>query len=93
MADRLREARDQINEQPSLPPSPERVRAALDVLRPGLIADGGNLELVRVDEDGSILVDLQGNCASCPAQQMTIRNVIEPALKESLAGVSCVVVS
>ena len=69
------------------------MRAALDVLRPGLIADGGNVELVRVDEDGSILIDLQGNCADCPAQEMTLRKVIEPQLKEALPGVVCVVVS
>ena len=69
------------------------MRAALDVLRPGLIADGGNLELVRVDEDGPILLDLQGNCASCPAQAATIQHVMEPHLKDNLPGVSGIVVS
>ena len=93
MTDRLREARDQINEQTALPPPPERVRAARDVLQHGLIADGGNLELVRVDEDGPILLDLQGNCASCPAQAATIQHVMEPHLKDNLPGVSGIVVS
>lgn len=67
------------------------MRAALDVLRPGLIADGGNLELVRVDEDGSILLDLQGSCATCPAQDATLHQVIEPYLKENVPGVTCVI--
>lgn len=75
------------------PPKPEDVRAALDVLRPGLLADGGNVELVSVDDDGTVHIALQGACADCPAQEMTLRHVLEPQLRERLTGVQGVVVS
>ena len=75
------------------PPKPEDVRAALDVLRPGLLADGGNVELVSVDGDGTVHIALQGACADCPAQEMTLRHMLEPQLRERLTGVQGVVVS
>ncbi len=92
MEDSLKEGRIEINAaQP--PPKPEEVRAALDVVRPGLLADGGNVELVSVDDDGTVHVSLQGACASCPAQEMTLRHVLEPQLRQRLSGVRGVVVS
>jgi Fe-S cluster biogenesis protein NfuA len=90
MEDRLREARDEINEAAAFKPRPEDVRAALDVLRPGLLADGGNLELMSIEEDGTVRLELQGACVDCPAQQMTLRLVIEPYLKEQFRGVTSV---
>jgi Fe-S cluster biogenesis protein NfuA len=92
MDDSLREGRSEINAA-GPPPKPEEVRAALDVLRPGLLADGGNVELVSVDDDGTVHVALQGACADCPAQEMTLRHVLEPQLRERLRGVTGLVVS
>ncbi len=72
------------------PPTPEQAREALDAVRPGLIADGGNVELVEVEEDGTVLVALQGACKGCPASRRTLELVIEPALKQRLPGVAAV---
>ena len=97
MAARLREGPDQINALGRVlgeriePPPPARVRAALDSIRPGLIADGGNLELVDVAEDGTVTVELQGACRQCPAAGATLFYVIEPRLRKQLPGVTAVV--
>ena len=90
MSERLREGPGEINAG-STPPRPEDVRAALDVVRPGLLADGGNVELVRVDDDSTVQLELQGACRRCPAQERTLRQVIEPRLRERVSGVGAVV--
>lgn len=69
----------------------DQVEAALDRLRPALVADGGNVELVGVDVDGTVRVSLEGACASCPAQLATVRLALEPALRDAVPGVSAVV--
>jgi len=69
----------------------EAVESELDRLRPGLIADGGNVELVDVDEDGTVRIELQGTCRTCPAQVATLRIGIEDPLKKAVKGVSAVV--
>jgi Fe-S cluster biogenesis protein NfuA len=68
-----------------------RVESALDRLRPALVADGGNVELVDVDEDGVVSVQLQGACATCPAQSATLRYGLEACLRAELPDVSSVV--
>jgi Fe-S cluster biogenesis protein NfuA len=67
------------------------VEAALDRLRPALVADGGNVELVGVDDDGTVRVTLQGACANCPAQLATVRVGLEEPLVKGVAGVTAVV--
>jgi len=69
----------------------QRVEAALDLLRPALVADGGNVELLEVDEDGTVHLQLQGACATCPAQLATLRVALEPTLREEVPGVTHVV--
>ena len=69
------------------------MRAALDAVRPGLIADGGNIELLAVGEDGTVWVELQGACKTCPAAALTLRLVVEPGLREVVPGVSAVVIA
>ena len=69
----------------------EDVRRALDIVRPGLVADGGNAELISVTEDGAVRLELQGACARCPAREMTRRLVLEPALRARVPGVTAVV--
>ena len=71
----------------------DAVEAALDRLRPGLVADGGNVELVGIDTDGTVRVMLQGACASCPAQLATLRVAIEEPLRRAVPGVSGVIPS
>ena len=76
-----------------LPPRREIVEAWLDRIRPALVADGGNLELVGVEHDGTVRVALQGACADCPAQLATLRVGIEEPLKRALPGVQAVVLA
>ncbi len=67
------------------------VAAVLELLRPSLQADGGDVELVGVDEDGVVTVELQGACKGCPMSQMTLANGVERILKERVPGVTRVV--
>ncbi len=64
------------------------VQQALDEIRPMLQADGGDVELVEVTEDGVVRVRLQGACQGCPMSQMTIKNGIERLLMEKVDGVT-----
>ena len=61
----------------------ERVEEALDKIRPALMQDGGNVELVDVD-DGTVKVRLTGACGSCPMSTMTLRMGIERLLKQEI---------
>jgi Fe-S cluster biogenesis protein NfuA len=63
------------------------VRKALEDVRPMLQADGGDVELVEVTEDGIVRVRLQGACQGCPMSQMTVKNGIEQLLVEKVPGV------
>lgn len=66
----------------------ERVEKALEELRPMLQADGGDVELVEVNEDeGIVKLRLTGACAGCPFSQMTLKNGIERILKEKIPEV------
>ena len=63
----------------------ERVEKALDKIRPALENDGGNVELVDVDEKkGIVKVKLVGACGSCPMSQLTLRMGVERVLKEEI---------
>jgi Fe-S cluster biogenesis protein NfuA len=73
------------------PPKREIVESWLDRIRPGLVADGGNVELVGVENDGTVRITLQGACAACPAQIATLRVGIEEPLRRALPGVQAVV--
>lgn len=57
-----------------------RVKDALQIIRPYLQADGGDVELVQVTKDGIVEVRLTGACGTCPMSQMTLRAGIERAL-------------
>jgi Fe-S cluster biogenesis protein NfuA len=82
-----------INASPARSADTQAVRRALDALRPGLLADGGNAELIAVEEDGTVRLALQGACASCPAREMTVRRVLEPFLRRKVPGVTSVLAS
>jgi len=64
----------------------ERVEKSLDTIRPALMADGGNVELVDV-ENGIVKVKLMGNCGSCPSSTMTLKMGIERAIMENIPEV------
>ena len=65
----------------------ERVKEVLKEIKPSLQADGGDVELVEVTEEGIVKVELQGACAGCPMSQMTLKNGIERKLKEEIPEV------
>ena len=67
------------------------VAAVLDLIRPSLIADGGDVNLVDVTDDGKVVVELVGACKGCPLSQMTLANGIERILMERVPGVTGVV--
>lgn len=59
----------------------EQIKASLEKLRGGLQADGGDLELVRID--GKVVyLRLVGHCGSCPFAMMTLKQGIETALQQ-----------
>jgi len=68
----------------------EKVEKVLDEIRPGLIADGGNVELVDVSDDGIVKVKLTGACAGCPMSTMTLKMAIEKKLKEVIPEIKAV---
>lgn len=69
----------------------EKVEKALDLIRPSLEADGGNVELIDVDEaTGTVKVKLVGACGSCPMSQLTLRMGVERILKEQVPEVQVV---
>ena len=67
----------------------EKVQQVIEKLRPMLQADGGDVELVDV-EDGVVKVRLQGACAGCPMSQMTLKNGIERMMKQEIPEVKSV---
>ena len=69
----------------------ENVARVLDLVRPSLQADGGDCRLVEVQEDGTVVVELQGACSGCPKSQLTLANGIERILKEHVAGITRVI--
>lgn len=69
----------------------ENVELVLDRLRPGLVADGGNVELIDVEADGTVRIAMQGACADCPAQPATLRVGIEEPLRQAIPGVTAVI--
>jgi len=69
----------------------EKVEAALNKIRPSLQADGGNIELVDVSDDGVVKVRLTGACGCCPMSQMTLKAGVEKVIKEDVPEVKEVV--
>ena len=69
----------------------EKVEKVLDKIRGMLMADGGNVELVDVSEDGVVKVRLTGACGGCIMSQMTLKMGIERAIKEEIPQIKEVV--
>lgn len=69
----------------------EQVQEVLELIRPALQADGGDVELVDVSDDGIVSVRLTGACGSCPMSTMTLKMGIERTLTEKIPQVKEVV--
>jgi Fe-S cluster biogenesis protein NfuA len=68
----------------------EKVQSTLDTIRPSLQADGGDVELLGVEEDGTVKVRLQGACRGCPMAAMTLQMGIERILKKEVPEIKAV---
>lgn len=69
----------------------EEVIEALQTVRPFLQRDGGDLELVDINDDGVVFLRLLGACGSCPISKLTLKNLIESQLAEMVEGITEVV--
>jgi Fe-S cluster biogenesis protein NfuA len=79
---------NQMAENPNDAGMGRQVKAVIDHIRPLLQADGGDIELVGVDEPtGTVSVRLQGACRGCPSAAMTLRMGVERHLKEKVPAV------
>ncbi len=77
-------------QNPSLPIR-ERVQGVLNLIRPAIQADGGDVELVDVDAEGVVQIRFHGACHGCPSSSMTLQDGIQRNLREKVPEVSRVV--
>ena len=68
----------------------DKVEEVLNKIRPSLVADGGNVELIDVN-DGVVKLKLTGACAGCPLSTLTLKNGIERFLKQEIPEIKEVV--
>lgn len=61
-----------------------KIETALDTIRPYLKADGGNVKLLEVDKNQVAILELLGNCGSCPMSTMTLQAGVEEAIKREV---------
>lgn len=69
----------------------QKVEEVLEAIRPNLQADGGDIELIDISDDGVVKVQLQGACHGCPMSQITLSQGVERVLKDKVEGVTSVV--
>ena len=69
----------------------QRVQGVIDLIRPAVQADGGDIELVDVSPDGVVQVRFHGACHGCPSSKMTLQMGIERNLRERVPEVTQVV--
>ena len=77
--------------EPAAPSVRERVQGVLNLIRPAVQADGGDIELVDVDDAGVVQVRFHGACHGCPSSTMTLQHGIERNLRERVPEVTRVV--
>ena len=64
----------------------EKVKQAIDELRPFLMNDGGNIEIIKI-ENNTVYVNLQGACVGCPMREFTLKEGVEKIIKEKVPEV------
>jgi Fe-S cluster biogenesis protein NfuA len=78
--------------KPSSEPSiREKVQTVIDLIRPAVQADGGDIELVNVSGDGVVQIRFHGACHGCPSSHMTLQMGIERNLREQIPEVTQVI--
>lgn len=71
----------------TLTPLEERINTALDRIRPAIAADGGDVWLIRVENDVAY-VQMLGACGGCPASHLTLKNGIETVVREDVPEIT-----
>ncbi len=66
----------------------EKVAQVIDIMREALVADGGDIELIGVDDDGVVSVEMTGSCAGCALSSYDLSMGVERVLKERVPGVT-----
>ncbi|KYK30538.1 MAG: hypothetical protein AYK23_04520 [Candidatus Proteinoplasmatales archaeon SG8-5] len=69
----------------------EEVEKAIEEIRPHLAADGGDVELVEITDDGIVKVRFQGACAGCPMKQFTLQTGVGKIIMERVPQVKQVI--
>lgn len=69
----------------------EKIQTALNSIRPFLLADGGDVELVNVTDDLEVQIKLLGNCCNCGMKMMTMKAGIEEGLRNAIPSIKSVV--
>lgn len=69
----------------------EKVLVALEQLKPFLHADGGDMELVEIQDDGTVVVRLLGACSDCSMSMMTLKAGLEEQVKKAAPEVKSVI--
>jgi len=68
----------------------EKVEEVLGTIRPMLQADGGDVELVSIEDDGTVRVKLKGACGGCPMSRITLKRGIETRMKQVIPDLKSV---
>ncbi|MCE4217073.1 MULTISPECIES: NifU family protein [Aquirufa] len=71
-------------------PLHNRIQTALDSIRPYLVADGGNVEIVEITPENVLKLALTGNCQSCNMSAMTFRAGVEEAIRRDVPEITAV---
>ncbi len=69
----------------------ERVQHALETIRPFLIADGGDIEIINLTDDMDLHVQLQGNCEICPMNTSTLRGGVEGTIRAAVPEIKRII--
>ena len=72
-------------------PLQDRVVRILNLIRPAVQSDGGDVELIDISEDGVVKIRLHGACVGCPSSSVTLKLGIERNLKEHIPEITSVV--
>jgi Fe-S cluster biogenesis protein NfuA len=80
-----------VSKSPSEPSIREKVQNVIDLIRPAVQADGGDIELVDVNGEGVVQIRFHGACHGCPSSHMTLQMGIERSLREQIPEVTQVI--
>jgi Fe-S cluster biogenesis protein NfuA len=66
----------------------QKVEDALEVIRPYLLADGGDVKILNINEEGIVNLELLGACGTCPMSAMTLKAGVEEAIKRAVPEIT-----